>query len=324
MSLNIKNNTKVLSALSALLLCITPLCVAPALAEAASTETQTQVQFSAITTARSSGALEATMVEGGSWFSVSQPVHQAIYIKHPKGDLLFDTGVGNNTPAALEKLGWFDRQLFSIGEVFSVADQLTQQNMPIENISAIIPSHLHWDHTGGLPELLGIPVWSEQAGIDFALQGDAPAFLKEHLVKEINWQPLTLTNQEYMGFERSLDIYNDNSLVLVSLAGHTPGQVGLFLTTDAKQTYFFIGDTTWLMKGVTENKPRPGITQWLVGVDADVEKNSAMIRKINNIRKLHPGIKIVPAHDQFVSRELPQFPYFSKLFSQPLPLVSSQ
>jgi glyoxylase-like metal-dependent hydrolase (beta-lactamase superfamily II) len=63
-----------------------------------------------------------------------------------------------------------------------------------------------------------------------------------------------------MGFERSLDIYNDNTLVLVSLAGHTPDQMGLFLNTSAGKHCFFIGDTTWLMAGITHNKPRPDIS----------------------------------------------------------------
>ncbi len=271
------------------------------------------VQFSSIVTGTSEGAIEATMVEGGSWFNISKPVHQAIYIKHPQGNILFDTGLGKNTQPALDKLGWFDRQLFSIGDVSSVAEQLKDQNMSLDLISAIIPSHLHWDHTGGLPELAGIPVFSEQAGIDAALAGEAPAYLKEHLVDDINWQPLKLEDKPYMGFERSLDLYNDNSLVLVSLAGHTPGQVGLFLTTDTGDRYFFIGDTTWLMDGVTNNKPRPGITQWLVGVDANIEKNSKVIKQIHTLKKNDAELIIVPAHDQIAARKLPKFPVFTAL-----------
>lgn len=289
-----------LGLLPALLMCL------PLTSQAA-----TGVQFSSIITARSNGAIEASMVEGGSWLSIRNVVHQAIYIKHPKGNLLFDTGLGSKTQAALDKLSWLDRQLFAISDISSVATQLAAQGIAPESISAIIPSHLHWDHTGGLVDLAGIPVLSTQAGIDAAHQGATPAYLKEHLTDDINWQALALDNKSYLGFATSLDIYQDNSLVLVGLAGHTPGQVGLFLNTDAGKQYFFIGDTTWLIQGVDNNKARPNFTQWMVGVDADMEQNSQVIEKIHLLTKTKPELIIVPAHDPDVANSLPQFPVFS-------------
>ncbi|GLQ30210.1 MBL fold metallo-hydrolase [Litoribrevibacter albus] len=271
-----------------------------------------EVKFSSIITGYSSGALESTIVENGSWFNVRYPVHQAIYIKHPKGDLLFDTGLGRQTAGALQQQSWLDRQLFAISEVQGVKDQLEQQGMSIDQIKAIIPSHLHWDHTGGLPDLLGIPVWAQQAGIDFALnEGTEPGFLKAHLVDEILWQPLVLETQSYMGFAKSLDIYKDGTLVLVGLEGHTPGQVGLFINLNNGQRYFFIGDTTWTLTGVMENLPRPAITQWLLNIDQNLEKNNAQVQKIHDLKQQYPELIIVPAHDQFVAKTLPHFPDFN-------------
>ncbi|MFC3151267.1 MBL fold metallo-hydrolase [Litoribrevibacter euphylliae] len=271
-----------------------------------------EISFSTIITGHSRGALESTVVENGSWFNIRQPVHQAIYIKHPKGDLLFDTGLGNVTEAALEEQGWLDRQLFSVVNVKSVKQQLEEQDMPLNRITGIIPSHLHWDHTGGLPDLRGIPVWAQRSGIDYALnEGEEPGFLKAHLVNGILWRPIELDDSRYMGFERSLDIYQDGSLVLVGLEGHTPGQLGLFINLNEQARYFFIGDTTWTLTGVAENLPRPGITQWLLNIDYDLEKNNRQIKKIHDLKQQYPDLVIVPAHDQFVAKQLPHFPEFT-------------
>lgn len=270
------------------------------------------VSFSSIITGHSRGALESTVIEDGSWFNVRQPIHQAIYIKHPKGDLLFDTGLGNTTEAALKEQSWLDQQLFSVVDVKSVQQQLNEQGIPLNQIKGIIPSHLHWDHTGGLPDLLGIPVLAQQTGIDYALnEGAEPGFLKAHLIKEVLWQAIELNDLAYMGFERSLDIYQDGSLVLVGLEGHTPGQVGLFINLNEQERYFFIGDTTWTLDGVTKNLPRPGITQWLLDIDQNLEQNNARIQKIHDLSRAHPEVIIVPAHDQFVAQRLPHFPEFS-------------
>lgn len=270
------------------------------------------IAFSSIITGYSRGALESTVVDQGSWFAIRQPVHQAIYIRHPKGDLLYDSGLGERTVAALEEQPWLDRQLLSVKDVSSVKAQLTEVNLPLDQIKGIIPSHLHWDHTGGLPDLAGIPVWGQAAGIEYALnKGDEPAFLKAHLVPEILWQPIELSETPYMGFQRSMDIYQDGSLVLVGLEGHTPGQLGLFINLPDGRRYFFIGDTTWTMTGVEDNLPRPALAQWLLKVDHNLEKNNQHINRIHQLHKQYPELVIVPAHDQFVVKTLPQFPIFS-------------
>lgn len=268
------------------------------------------VQFTSILTAKSNGALEGSVVAGGSWFSVTTPIHQAIYIKHPKGDLLFDSGLGTLTQEALSQQGWLDRQLFAVNDIAPVKQQLLAHGMNIERIKGVIPSHLHWDHTGGIPDL-NRPVWVQPEGLRFALdEGEEPAFLKAHLSGDINWQPLTLNDTPYQGFNRSLDIYQDGTLVLVGLEGHTPGQVGLFINLQTKR-YFFIGDTTWSLQGVSRNAPRPGLTQWLTKVDYDYEANNRNVELIHSLAKENSDIIIVPAHDPIVYQRLPHFPEFS-------------
>jgi len=39
-----------------------------------------------------------------------------------------------------------------------VADQLAAASMQPHDISAIIPTHAHWDHISGINDLRGVPV----------------------------------------------------------------------------------------------------------------------------------------------------------------------
>ena len=123
---------------------------------------------------------------------------------------------------------------------------------------------------------------------------------------------MDLINSEYEGFAKSLDVFEDGSVVLVDLTGHTDGQVGMFLNLPSGERYFFIGDTTWSELGVINNKPRPKFVHWMVGVDTDYDLNSIVINQIHQLNIAKPNIVIVPAHDELVVSKLPIYPSFSR------------
>lgn len=270
------------------------------------------LRFSVITTAESSGSLEAMVVKSGSWTTVRKLVHTAVLVQHPQGDFLFDSGIGKEFKAQMEVFSFFEKQLFKIENVYPARQQLNDHNYDMSRLMQIIPSHMHWDHASGLEDFSGIPVWIQQASLDEALQGQPPGFvLSQYDSPELVWKEFTLASQSYEGFEKSLDIFGDQSAVLVDLSGHTRGQVGLFLNLPDGKRYFFIGDTTWSKIGVTRNKPRPAFVHWLVAVDSDYEKNNQVIETIHQLSVRLPEVVIVPAHDELVIHTLPRYPTFS-------------
>ena len=146
-----------------------------------------------------------------------------------------------------------------------------------------------------------------------ARKGKAPAFISSQFDDPaLKWHDLELSNNSFMGFEKSFDIHGDGSAMLVDLSGHSAGHLGLFLTLKNGEQFFFIGDTTWAIKGIKENKSRPWITDTLVGVDTDIKKNATVIDKINRLSKQYPNIFIVPAHDEWQLKSLPNFPKFKE------------
>jgi glyoxylase-like metal-dependent hydrolase (beta-lactamase superfamily II) len=267
-------------------------------------------RISLIHTAQSAGSPEALMVEGGSWTNIRKLVHASLLIEHPRGNLLFDTGLGRQIDQAFANNSWWQRQLFAYENVNPALDQMLEQGLSEQHVSAIILSHLHWDHTGGLPDFPDIPVWVQPQGLDQAQhRGHRPAFLPE-LLQNAQWSELVLSKQAYMGFEKSLDVYQDGRLILVDLSGHSEGQVGLFVNLDSGRRLFFIGDSSWVLAGIKENKPRPSIVDFVAPVDWSRTMNDEVIEKIHHLSVNNPSLVIVPAHDEVVAQGIARFPQY--------------
>lgn len=107
-----------------------------------------------------------------------------------------------------------------------------------------------------------------------------------------------------------MDVFGDSSVVLVDTSGHSHGHLGMFLNLEDGKRFFFIGDTTWVLEGVTHNRSRSWLIKTVVGVDADFEQNAGVVEKVHQLSVDKPEIVIVPAHDERLLKSLPAFPEF--------------
>jgi len=105
-------------------------------------------------------------------------------------------------------------------------------------------------------------------------------------------------------------LYGDGSIVLVDISGHSAGQVGIFLTISSGKRFFFIGDTTWTIKGIKDNAGRPAVLSWLVQFNWNDELNTKRIQTIHELGDKSADLTIVPAHDELVAERLPKSPEF--------------
>src|SRR4051812_21345315 len=100
----------------------------------------------------------ASAYRGGSFFDARDFAMTAALIKHPKGDLLIDTGVGRDIDAQFKLLPLAFRIVTSYERFRTAAEQLDGAGYDRKSLRGIVLTHAHWDHTSGLPEFAGTPV----------------------------------------------------------------------------------------------------------------------------------------------------------------------
>jgi glyoxylase-like metal-dependent hydrolase (beta-lactamase superfamily II) len=99
-------------------------------------------------------------------------------------------------------------------------------------------------------------------------------------------------------FERSHDLFGDRAVLLVDLAGHTPGSVGV-LTHTASGWVLLAGDAAWhslQVAGIRQKSSYPGAF-------AD-EDRDACFRSVHRLHAVKDQMRIIPTHDHGASAVL--------------------
>lgn len=267
-----------------------------------------QVGFSILKTSKVA-VVERLLLPEGSLNKKIDTNFSAFLIKHKQDYLLFDTGLGSQIDAQYEQdmPGW-QRPFFKFDRPVSPARQQLDAAgfAPIQHI---ILSHSHWDHASGVgdfpqaqvfvseDELLTLAQPSTGAGGTWPSQVADPA---------IHWSPLMFQPRAYKGYAHSLDLFNDGSVVLVTMPGHTAGSIGMFVTVDSGTCYFFIGDVAWKTDAVMAAAPKFWAASLLV--DHDRTQTQASVEQVRKVAQKYPGLVLVPAHDGAVQDALGYFP----------------
>src|SRR6516162_6966960 len=93
---------------------------------------------------------------GGSLFERRDFAMAGAVVKHPKGDLLIDTGFGRNIHQQFRTLPFSVRLVTFYSLWRPAADQLRDAGYDPKLLHAILLTHSHWDHVSGLPDFPGV------------------------------------------------------------------------------------------------------------------------------------------------------------------------
>jgi N-acyl homoserine lactone hydrolase len=240
---------------------------------------------------------------GGSYFDKREFAMTAVLVKHPKGDVLIDTGFGSQIDAQFAQMPLMFRMGTSYEKGIPAAEQLKKSGYDIKKLSSILITHAHWDHVSGLTDFPNIPVLINADEKNFIQTGGAWVEVARSLAN-IDYKQYSFEDKPYLSFEKSYDFYGDGSLVIVSAPGHTPGSIIVFLNLPNGRRYALLGDLVWQREGISLLEEKP----WLMrrSADSDAEKVRENILKIAAISAKFPEIILVPAHDERGFAEIPK------------------
>lgn len=242
---------------------------------------------------------------GGSPFDAREFAMTAYLVRHPRGDLLIDTGLGRGVARQYAGLPWLMRMNTAYRADRPAADQLAAAGIAPAALAGVILTHAHWDHVSGLPDLADAPVWVDAEEAAFIASGQRGAELAHGMVG-VRYQPYRFEHGPYLGYPRSHDVWGDGAIVIVPAPGHTPGSVIVFVTLPGAQRWAFIGDIAWQQEGVERPAERPWISRALV--DHDAAGVRAQLQHLAALRQRFPELRIVPAHDARPAAGLPTLP----------------
>lgn len=240
---------------------------------------------------------------GGSWSETRHLSATAVLVRHPKGDLLIDTGFGRHIDEHMQLVPKMQRTPQTKG--VPAVDQLAAGGIHPGDIAAIIPTHSHWDHISGVDDFRGVPVMETAAGRGW-IQSKAEGTEVMNSFKSVNYKLYDFDGGPYLGFPRSHDVFGDGSVVIVPAPGHTPDSVIVFVNLPSGTRYALVGDLVFQMEGINIPAEKPWMLRRLIGENSpEVHKDIALIRAI---RAKFPQIHPVPAHDSRNFGIIPVFP----------------
>ena len=231
---------------------------------------------------------------GGSFTDARDFSMTAVLVRHPRGDVLIDTGFGKEIDAHFGMMPASFRVATSYDKATSAADQLDAAGYDRARLRGILLTHAHWDHVSGVPDFPGVPVLVTAAEHRFIRDGGALTAVARSFESAV-YEEYAFEGAPYLGFSASHDLYGDGSIVVVPAPGHTPGSVIVFVTLPGERRYAFVGDLAWQQEGITEREERPWVQRTLADQEAAEVRDGLL--HMSAISARFPDMVLVPAHD---------------------------
>jgi glyoxylase-like metal-dependent hydrolase (beta-lactamase superfamily II) len=211
-------------------------------------------------------------------------------IRHPKGDLLWDTGLGDaiaDRPGGVE-LAPGIRATVRV----KLVDQLRKLGLTPAGIDYLAFSHWHEDHTGNA-RLFGKATWILQRRELAAATGHAPPPF-ESLAPVAAWR-----GARKRIIDGDADVFGDGSVRILLMPGHTPGHQVLEIRLPHAGTVLLAGD----LYHSRENREFRRVPR----INTDRAQTLASMRRFEAIAAREHARVVIP-HDPRDVAALPRFP----------------
>jgi glyoxylase-like metal-dependent hydrolase (beta-lactamase superfamily II) len=153
-------------------------------------------------------------------------------IKHPKGWLLWDLGLGDqyvNHPTEDKK------HQIVITVPVSLVTQLKQLGLTPNDIQYVAFSHTHFDHTGNVGLFPNATFIMQKTEYEYTQQKPLSSAVTDDLFSILKNKRKTLLTGDY-------DVFGDGTVQILSTPGHTPGHESLKLQLPKRGVVILSGD----------------------------------------------------------------------------------
>jgi glyoxylase-like metal-dependent hydrolase (beta-lactamase superfamily II) len=242
---------------------------------------------------------------------VSSITH-CLLIETADGLVLVDTGLGLRD---YEQPTWQVRAFLALNRVpqnpeETAVRQVVRLGYSPEDVQHIVLTHLHLDHSGGLPDFPWAKVHVFAAEYWAATQERQKGLLNwlgydtAHWAHEPRWVQYELEGEEWFGLPcAEVRGIESGRLVLVPLIGHTSGHCGVAVEVEA-EWIMHCGDAYVRDMQIDAENPRSPFPKWAGAFERIVFPVSA-IEKLRALKRGQGrGVKTFSAHDPIAFAEM--------------------
>lgn len=199
----------------------------------------------------------------------------AFLIDHPRGLVLFDTGLGTRfvRPAGTAPEGFIDLE-----QGDTIDERMRAIGVEPNEIRWIIVSHLHTDHAGGNCYFPNATVVVQESEHRHAFEDAAEDPIYE-LAEYDTGQPFLKISGEH-------DLFGDGTIILFPTGGHTPGHQSAKIRTDGGDVVL-TGDCCSLKRSLDEFR--------LPDHCHDADQFMASLKHLSRLERA--GARVFPSHD---------------------------
>lgn len=218
-------------------------------------------------------------------------------LEHPTaGRILIDTGLPAATahdPKAA--LGPIASRLYvnRASEEQPLPARLRALGISRGGIDVVVMTHLHFDHAGSLNEIEDAVVvvnkkeWrSAHAGKGLARGYIRKQFDLGHDFRLVDFDATEVNS--FASFGRAVDLFGDQSVVLVSTPGHTSGHMSVIVKLKDREC-LIAGDAIYSQRSLSAGD--------LPLIMADEHNYKRSVREIRAYKQMTPSALIIPGHD---------------------------
>lgn len=227
------------------------------------------------------------------------PVSFYVY-KHPKGNVMFDTG--NNDKTITDAAGWWGPLAKAFGLKMTKDDaipaQLAKIGLKTSDIKYVVVGHMHLDHGGNIGQFPNATLIVQDQEVQAAVTPDI-GFSVYYIPGDF----ADMKNQNVLKLNGDLDIFGDGSFRVISAPGHTKGSQFAVARLPKTGSVIMTSDVVYLKENLDKNLI-PGIPG--VSNPIDAYKSYQRIRHIRDTE----NAKIFYGHDPEIFKATKQAPEF--------------
>jgi N-acyl homoserine lactone hydrolase len=217
-------------------------------------------------------------------------------IEHPfEGPVLIDTGFNAGiTSHPLRNLGLVNGIFYrhvQMTEAMAASAQLRARGISPSTIRTVVMTHLHADHTSAMSEFPHATFVSTAEEWRAARKpfSSANGYVRRHLPAESRMRFVDFkTGESWQGLDKTIDLFEDGSLRLVSTRGHSVGHLSV-LVESVEGPIFVLGDAVYTLRHLSED-----VLPWNTADDDVYLQTRSQLRAY---ARSHPQTTLIPTHD---------------------------